>query len=171
MLQSGFFTKGAKQNFRNSKGFSLIELMTVVVILSFLAAVAIPVFLGMRYRTKLQVFISDARSAAPEIQAWAQVTNSSRPYLREADTNCDGIINSSDMTNNELLIAGVAQTYATCRNIGLSERSPFENGLPLWSTDPTIPDGQITLIQDPSKITVIAKSIKGEIVFNDYIHY
>jgi prepilin-type N-terminal cleavage/methylation domain-containing protein len=171
MLQSGFFTKGAKQNFRNSKGFSLIELMTVVVILSFLAAVAVPVFLGMRYRTKLQVFISDARSAVPEIQAWAQVTNSSRPYLREADTNCDGIINSGDMTNNELLIAGVAQTYATCRNIGLSERSPFENGLPLWSTDPTIPDGQITLIQDPSKITVIAKSIKGEIVFNDYIHY
>jgi len=47
MLQSGFFTKGAKQNFRNSKGFSLIELMTVVVILSFLAAVAVPVFLGM----------------------------------------------------------------------------------------------------------------------------
>ncbi len=171
MLQSVFFIKGAKHNFRNSKGFSLIELMTVVVILSLLAAVAIPLFLGMRYRTKLQVFISDARSAIPEIQLWAQVTNASRPYLREADTNCDGIINSGDMTNDELRIAGVANTYTTCRNIGFSEKSPFENSLPLWSIDTTIPNGQITLIQESSRIIVIAKSIKGEIVFKDYIHY
>ncbi|MEW6417786.1 MAG: type II secretion system protein [Nitrospirota bacterium] len=157
--------------FRNSKGFSLIELMTVIVIISFLAAVAVPIFLGIRYRTKLQIYIADARSAIPELNSWTQLVGGPRPNFREADTNCDGVINDSDMTNNELRIAGVANTFAMCRNIGLSEKSPWLTGMPLWGTDATIPPGQITLVQEPSRITIIAKNLKGEIVFKDYIYY
>lgn len=152
----------------SKKGFSLIELMVVLAVLSFLLAIAVPSYLGIRDSVRLKAAIASARAAMPELQAWMQL-KISQPDLRQADTNCDGTIDTNDLTNGELFNAGVANTYALCRNNFHNDKSPWSSSLPLWSTDPSIPPGQITLIEEQFKLTIIAKNIQGGIIFRERI--
>jgi len=75
-----------KMHKRNRKGFTLIELMIVVVIIGILAALAIPRF--MRSTTKAKQ--SEAK------QLLKQIYTMQRAYRQEQDTyTCDGLTASS----------------------------------------------------------------------------
>jgi type IV pilus assembly protein PilA len=75
---------------KNSKGFTLIELMIVVVIIGILAALAIPRF--MRSTTKAKM--SEAR------QLLKQIYTMQRAYRQENDTyTCNGLTASSTAQN------------------------------------------------------------------------
>ena len=155
------------RNSGNNKGFSLIELMIVLAILSLIAALAVPVYLGFRDRARIRTFVADGKIAIPEIYSWMQSSNSYKRNMREVDTNCDGTIDSKDMTNEELSGAGVAKTFIECRNNVFKDRSPWTAQLPLWTINPEVPPGQITLIEEPRRIRLIGKNIGGEVVFQD----
>jgi prepilin-type N-terminal cleavage/methylation domain-containing protein len=162
------FIQDGNMRRNNNKGFSLIELMVVIAIISLIIAIAMPVYLGVREAVTVRSLIASARAAVPELQGWMEMAYS-HAHLREADTNCDGQLNEYDMTNGQLLTAGIAKTFAECRNTGRHEKSPWSPQIPLWSNDEAIPPGQITLIEKDYRIRIFGKTINGGIVFENQV--
>ena len=54
---------------KDQKGFSLVELLVVLLIMSIMAGVAVPLYLNQRNRAYLQTAVSDATSIGQEITA------------------------------------------------------------------------------------------------------
>jgi type IV pilus assembly protein PilA len=71
----------------NDDGFTLIELMVVVLIIAILMAIAIPSFLGAQTKAKDRAAQSDLRNALTA--AKTQATDYSGLYYKAASTNTD----------------------------------------------------------------------------------
>lgn len=67
--------------FRNSKAFTLIELLIVVAIIAILAAIAVPNFLEAQVRSKVSRTHADMRSVATALECYAVDNNKYPPRL------------------------------------------------------------------------------------------
>jgi prepilin-type N-terminal cleavage/methylation domain-containing protein len=76
---------------RSSKGFTLIELMIVVVIIGILAAIAIPNFMGMTNRAKVAQVKSSMHTAQVTVEDFATRNNGQYPN-NAAATTADGAL-------------------------------------------------------------------------------
>lgn len=108
--------------------------------------------------------ISTASKAIPELQFWLQ-SSTSASDKRFVDSNFDGRIDGSDMTNGELGSAGVAKTYMDGRNQKLKEVSPWDADRSLWN-DGADPFGRISLnATSSSLIHLTVRDRLGRILF------
>ncbi len=162
----------------NNKGFTLIELIVTALIINILAGVAIVAYIGIIEKSRKALVIRNASSAASEIQLWIDSSLSDKRHINELDTNFDGLINSDDKTNFELLHddafpdepSSVAITYADGRNRVLRETSPWFNR-PLWNTDEgPQPNGTIRLQQNmANSIRITATDKNGHLLYEQVI--
>jgi prepilin-type N-terminal cleavage/methylation domain-containing protein len=76
-------TRAILKRLRCNRGFSLIELMVTILILSLIAAIAIPAYLGHQKKGK----DSDAQSNARNLSSRVELCFTTQSDYRECDTN------------------------------------------------------------------------------------
>jgi len=160
---------------KNTKGFSLIELLVVLSIISLLIAIVVPGFIGMQERSRKGAVTRAAAAAESELQAWmfsALKGNS----LTEVDSDGNGVVNNFDVNNSTLLqdlnvSNQLCQRYINARWLTNHELSPWQATGSLWIADPPQP-GKLSCTHAAGgrKIFLSAQDNNGAIFYNKILN-
>ncbi|MBF0345645.1 MAG: type II secretion system protein [Nitrospirae bacterium] len=165
---------------KENKGFSLLELLVVIAVLSLLMAIAIPLLLGFRDKSRMAVFLRAAKESKADLQHWLDdaYNPSGRNLSPLVSVDCGSV------TAGELLSVGVATKYAYCRNIVLHEQSPWTGDIPLWIVKNDVTGissytGQIVLVHKyntsnstwASSVHIYAIGLDGTVLYEDEAKY
>jgi len=127
------------KNTKAERGFTIVELMIVVAVIGVLAVIAIPGYIGMQDKARKGTIQRAAAAAVPEMQNWLLSACKGGSTLREIDTNANGVVEDTDLTNSDLAEDlktdnQLCQRYINARWAANPEYSPWDPAFSLWTT-------------------------------------
>lgn len=120
---------------KSKKGFTLVEIMIVVVIIGLLTAMAIPAFQGVRERSLRGVMDNDAR----------QISSAAAQYFLEADPTvvAAGTVTVADLVNgNPAVSNGTPYLSGISNQTGLALTDVIAAGGTFQLVNPSVNGGQ-----------------------------
>jgi type IV pilus assembly protein PilA len=115
---------------RGDEGFTLVELMVVVLVLAILMAIAIPTFLGARDRGQDRAAQSTARNTLTAAKIlygdtgnYATLTATGASALRAVEPQYTYVVSPAASANEETVSVYVAGTGAAAQTVGIAVRS------------------------------------------------
>lgn len=135
---------------RSSQGFTLVELVVVIAILALLVAVALPTFMGVKDKAKLNVQLAEAAGLAKECSA-AIISEGPYPNAYTTPTASGMVIGGN--------CYGASQTAAPTANV------TFTTSAPLPSSG-TYKCGSSTLVAATPKCILTVNFTTGAITYS-----
>ena len=144
------------------KGIRLSEFVVLLGVTGILASIAIPTYVDLQRRSRIDHLLTSARSCREELSRWLSNTVSKEP--RESDTGGEG---SGEAGGRALDPRGLLEDYARIYNQRFQQKNlPGEKPLLVVEPSGTLPfycrrDGRIHLIPhvDPARESVGAKVV------------
>jgi general secretion pathway protein G len=90
-LKTTFFLLTEEENMKAKRGFTLVEILIVVVILGILAAIVIPQFTEASTEAKTSALVSDLQGVRSQIELYKIQHNDIMP----GDTDLDGVVDNA----------------------------------------------------------------------------
>jgi len=128
---------------KNQKGFELIELAMVIVIIGILAIVAIPRFMRMQEKSRADFIEKESERAKTEIRVWVAAINQGSTL----DFNGDGTVDEKDARDRPKQISEIPMFWDIVHspNGPRAISSPYDGG-PLFSRSAVSGSGKIRVI-------------------------